>query len=154
MFGVRSMVLNLKRLYNNVGEKQDVDFSVDPDRLKEVKQYSFISPVSVKGSVYDRAGVVILDCVVDYTLDTVCDRCLKPLEKKFSFRVEHILVRETNTDSDEYIVTSGDELDLDELVIQDILLQIPSKLLCREDCKGICPICGTDLNINECNCKG
>ena len=56
--------------------------------------------------------------------------------------------------NDEYVVTEGDSLDLDELVIQDILLQLPSKMLCKEDCKGLCSVCGTDLNFNECNCKG
>lgn len=148
------MVLNLKQLYNIVGEKLIVDYAVDSDRLKEIKQYSFIDPVNVKGSVYNRAGVVILSCTVDFTLDAVCDRCLIPFKKSFSFDCEHILVRETNTDNDEYVVTEGDSLDLDELMIQDILLQLPSKMLCKEDCKGLCPVCGTDLNFNECNCKG
>ena len=148
------MVLNLKQLYNIVGEKLIVDYAVDSDRLKEIKQYSFIDPVNVKGSVYNRAGVVILNCIVDFTLDAVCDRCLIPFNKSFSFECEHILVRETNTDNDEYVVTEGDSLDLDELIIQDILLQLPSKMLCKEECKGLCPVCGTDLNFNECNCKG
>ena len=148
------MVLNLKQLYNIVGEKLIVDYAVDPDRLKEIKQYSFIDPVSVKGSVYNRAGIVMLNCTVDFTLDAVCDRCLILFEKSFSFGCEHILVRECNTDNDEFVVTEGDLLDLDELVIQDILLQLASKMLCRDDCKGLCPICGTDLNLNECNCQG
>ena len=148
------MVLNLKQLYNIVGEKLIVDYAVDPDRLKEIKLYSFVDPVCVKGSVHNRAGMVILSCTVVFTLDAFCDRCLIPFNKSFSFDCEHILVRETNTDNDEYVVTEGDSLDLDELVIQDILLQLPSKMLCKDDCKGLCPVCGTDLNFNECNCKG
>lgn len=148
------MVLNLKQLYNIVGEKLIVDYAVDSDRLKEIKQFSFVDPVNVKGSVCNRAGVVMLSCVIEFVLDTVCDRCLIPFKKSFSFECEHILVRESNTDNDEYIVTENDSLDLDELVIQDILLQLPSKMLCNEDCKGLCPVCGTDLNFNECNCKG
>ncbi len=79
------MVLNLKQLYNIVGEKLIVDYAVDSDRLKEIKQYSFIDPVNVKGSVYNRAGVVILSCTIDFTLDAVCDRCLIPFKKSFSF---------------------------------------------------------------------
>lgn len=148
------MVLNLKQLYNIVGEKLIVDYAVDSDRLKEIKQFSFVDPVDVKGSVCNRAGVVMLECTVEFVLDTVCDRCLIPFKKSFSFECEHILVRESNTDNDEYIITENDSLDLDELVIQDILLQLPSKMLCNEDCKGLCPVCGTDLNFNECNCKG
>ena len=90
----------------------------------------------------------------EFTLNAVCDRCLAECERDYKYDFEHILVRSLNTDNDEYIVTESDSLDLDELVIMDILLQIPSKMLCKDDCKGLCPQCGTDLNYNECNCNG
>jgi uncharacterized protein len=152
------MVINLKQLYDIVGEKQIVDYAVDAERLKEVKSYSFAEPVTVKGSVRNRAGMVILSYTVDFTLNAVCDRCLAEFDRSFECECEHVLVRSLNSDSDndndEYIVTENDKLDLDEAVIMDILLQIPSKMLCKEDCKGLCPHCGTDLNFNECNCNG
>ncbi|MGN0586758.1 MAG: YceD family protein [Oscillospiraceae bacterium] len=148
------MIINLKQLYEIVGEKQIVDYAVPSERLDEVKGYSFAGPVTVKGKIINRAGIVILDYTVMFTLNAVCDRCLAEFEREFSCDFEHILVRSVNTDNDEYIVTESDQLDMDELVIMDMLLQIPSKMLCREDCKGLCPHCGTDLNYNECNCKG
>lgn len=148
------MVVNLKQLYNNVGEKQIVDYSVDSERLNEVKGYSIGNPMTVKGAIVNRAGVVILSYTVDFTLNAVCDRCLAEFKSNFSYDFEHILVRSLNTDNDEYIVTDSDILDMDELVVMDILLQIPSKMLCKENCKGLCPHCGTDLNYNECNCNG
>lgn len=148
------MVINLKQLYNIVGEKQIVDYAVDSVRLSEIKGYSFADPVTVKGTVINRAGIVILSYTADFTLNAVCDRCLAEFERHFSYDYEHVLVRSSNTDNDEYIVTEADMLDLDEVVIMDILLQLPSKMLCKEDCKGLCPHCGTDLNYNECNCNG
>ena len=53
---------------------------------------------------------------------------------------------------DEYIVCEGDGLDLEELVIADVILSMPAKLLCREDCKGLCPTCGINLNKESCGC--
>lgn len=147
------MIINLKQLYEIVGEKQIVDYAVPPQRLDEVKGYSFAGSAAVKGKIVNRAGVVILDYTVMFTLNAVCDRCLAEFRREYSCDFEHILVRSVNTDNDEYIVTESDQLDLDELVIMDMLLQIPSKMLCREDCKGLCSHCGTDLNYNECNCK-
>lgn len=148
------MVINLQQLYDIVGEKQIVDYAVTAEKLSEVKGYSFARPVTVKGTIVNRAGIVILNYTAEFTLNAVCDRCLAEFERDYKYDFEHILVRSLNTDNEEYIVTESDSLDLDELAIMDILLQIPSKMLCKDDCKGLCPQCGTDLNYNECNCNG
>lgn len=148
------MLINLRQLYEIVGEKQIVDYAVAAERLDEVKGYSFACPVTVKGTIVNRAGIVFLDYSVEFTLSAVCDRCLLEFERTYNWSFEHILVRQTNTDNDEYIVTESDSLDMDELAVMDILLQIPSKMLCKDDCKGLCPHCGTDLNNNDCDCNG
>ena len=44
-------------------------------------------------------------------------------------------------------------IDIDELIMTDVTLEIPFQLLCREDCKGLCPVCGSDLNVKTCNCN-
>ncbi len=149
-----SMVINLKQLYDVAGSSINIDYAIDFDKLSEVKGYTFINPVSVKGKIVNRAGVVTLNCSVCFTLKAVCDRCLCEFERQYNYDFEHILVRSLNTDSDEYVVTESDCLDLDDLTVMDILLQLPTKMLCREDCKGLCPICGIDLNYNECTCNG
>lgn len=64
---------------------------------------------------------------------------------------EHILVHElAGEDEEEFIVCGDYTLDLDELVAMDILLELPTRILCREDCKGLCPKCGTNLNESTC----
>lgn len=148
------MVVNLKQLYDIVGEKLSLDYAVGIERLNEVNGYSFSCPLTVKGSIVNRAGIVILNYTAEFTLNAVCDRCLAEFERSWKFDFEHVLVRSLNTDNDEYIVTESDSLDMDELAIMDILLQIPSKMLCKDDCKGLCHHCGSDLNYNECNCNG
>ncbi len=81
---------------------------------------------------------------------------MNAFEREFHYCFSHTLVRELsaeNDDMDDYIVVDGDQLDLDELVLSDILLSLPTKILCNEDCKGLCPVCGKDLNIGNCECK-
>ena len=56
-------------------------------------------------------------------------------------------------DSDAYIQVDSGSLDLDELLRADILLELPTKYLCREDCKGLCAVCGKNLNDGPCNCN-
>ena len=53
---------------------------------------------------------------------------------------------------DAYLVAEHDMIDLNETAISDLLLMLPTKLLCREDCKGLCDICGCDWNTSTCDC--
>lgn len=150
------MVIELKRLYDTVGERVDIDYTLSADTLNNVKGHSFSKPLTVKGAAVNRAGVVTLKYTAEFTLHACCDRCLTEFDRGYSFDFEHILVRSLNNggDDDEYVVTESDKLDMDELSLTDCLLRLPSKTLCKEDCLGLCPTCGTDLNNNECNCNG
>ena len=47
----------------------------------------------------------------------------------------------------------GEAIDLDQLVREEILLATPAQVFCREDCQGLCPVCGSDKNIAECACE-
>ena len=58
--------------------------------------------------------------------------------------------RQEQMDEDNYI--AGYELDVDALIADEIVLQWPMKVLCKEDCKGLCTVCGKNLNTGECGC--
>ena len=147
------MILQLKQLYQNEGEILPIEYSIGQDELEQYKGVDFSKPISVKGTVENHAGIVTLAYSVDFTLNLCCDRCLKEFERNFSFNFEHIIVRSVQNENDEYIVSDGDKLDLDQIVVSDLLLQLPSKTLCKEDCKGLCYICGADLNESDCGCN-
>ncbi len=148
------MILNLKQVFQITGENILIDYQINKEELTEYKSLVFVTPITVKGSVFNRAGIVTLDISVSSTLHHFCDRCLREFDRDYSFSVSHILVRSLNEENDEFILTENDRLDLDELVLSDLQLQLPSKMLCKEDCKGLCSICGTDLNESQCSCRG
>lgn len=88
-------------------------------------------------------------------LGMMCDRCLKDVSVSFEIVFEkeidcNHLMTEDNSDDTQYIVEG--KLDLDKILRDEILLQWPYKVLCREDCKGICKVCGHDLNVSDCGC--
>ncbi|MBP5578880.1 MAG: DUF177 domain-containing protein, partial [Ruminococcus sp.] len=65
---------------------------------------------------------------------------------------DHIVVPSvSNDDNDDYIVADGESIELNEVALNDILLSLPTKVLCREDCKGLCMVCGCDLNETQCD---
>lgn len=96
-----------------------------------------------------------LKCECDYV--TECARCLAPVTQKVSFNFDSIVKVDENADvildADAVVIDSSNQLDVDELVCGLILMNLPMKALCSEDCKGICPSCGKDLNLGDCNCS-
>ncbi|MDE5582265.1 MAG: DUF177 domain-containing protein [Ruminococcus sp.] len=146
------MNINLKQIFNITGESKDIEYSVSMEELSVLKNYSFASPVDIKGRIFNRAGVVYLDYSVSFTLLSLCDRCLKEFERNYNFDFQHIVVRTVSNDNDEYIVADGESIELNDIAFTDLILQLPSKMLCKEDCKGLCMRCGCDLNESVCDC--
>ena len=150
------MFLECKQLFDIPGEKKEFDYSLDLSDVELFSSKPFQSPVSVRGIAENRAQIVSLKLDCYFVMNLACDRCLADLERSFEEHFSHILVRELSSDEDDggdYIVVEGDTLDLDELILSDILLSLPTKFLCREDCKGLCPSCGKNLNFDSCECQ-
>lgn len=148
------MKIQLKELFDIVGEAKKIDYEIDGAVLGEYSSYSFAAPIAVKGLAENRAGVVTLKINVSSTMNLVCDRCLDEFTRDYVFSFEHTLVRSVSGDNDEYVVCENNILDLDELVMSDFILQLPTKILCREECRGLCSICGQNLNKGSCECSG
>lgn len=143
------MYLELEPVFEREGGELPFDyaFALDDDVVA--------SPVHVSGRVYHKTGVVRLDAAADYTLRTECARCGRPIERTVRVPVTHILLThlENEDDDDLYIVCDRMHLDLDALVREDIVLAMPQRWLCRPDCRGLCGLCGADLNLGDCGCK-
>lgn len=112
------------------------DLELDEDFVDQEK------PVVISGSLHLVDGFVLANLDVRYILNTVCARCLEPLSRNFSRRCECEIEYKQGDDS----------VDLIPYVREEILMGYESRVLCKEDCKGICPSCGAYLNEEECEC--
>lgn len=151
------MLLQLRQLFDRVGDKKDISLEIPLEELGDYKIIgTFITPISLNGQVMNRAGVVSLDYTMRFTIRHLCDRCLNEFDREYSYDISHILVKSVSSDNDEfeYVICPSGSLDLNELAISDLLLQLPTKVLCKEDCKGLCLVCGKDLNDGDCGCCG
>ena len=147
------MKINLKQLFSIVGEVKAFSYDISADELDYVKGLAFGSPIRIEGRLFNRAGVVYLDYAIQATVLHICDRCLKEFVRDYDFSFDHIVVPSVSSDNDEYITADGESIEMNDIAVTDLLLQLPSKNLCRDDCKGLCMICGCDLNESECNCQ-
>lgn len=145
------MQINVKQLRD--GSKKEVPFEFTAD-ISELEP-SVSSPVSVIGSVVSRADMLILSMDVKGERALVCDRCAKEFSRVLSVPFEACVVDhlDNEEDEDDFIVCEGDNLDIEELAVSIFILGFESKNLCSEDCKGLCHICGANLNEQACNCK-
>jgi len=135
-----------------------------PEELAlEAEGARLVAPAEVEGKASRKGQEVRLRGRIRATVEARCDRCLKPavfpVETDFDERYvpagDEVKTEETELHPDElsFSVYHGEALDADELVHEQILLALPARLLCREDCAGLCPGCGADLNSETCNCR-
>lgn len=148
------MLIQVKSILHTPGKHLDFHFEMDLSDVEFAGRYPISRPVIVEGEVRNRADVLYLELAAQTTLDAVCDRCGKAFlqEKVVPFRC--ILAEEVqNEDSDEIVLLEDDQVDVGELARTEFILEMDTKTLCSEDCKGLCPRCGADLNLGPCSCK-
>ena len=150
-------------LENLEGGKGDFVHVYQPEDLNPVdERVRLTEPAIVKGKVR-RAGVeVSVKGSIETRAQVDCDRCLKPvaLPVNAEFELEYVTGSEYESSSVAELseaemtlsVFDGRVIDVDEIVKEQILLAVPTRMLCHEDCKGICPECGADRNTGECSC--
>lgn len=134
-----------------------------PEELNPVDERVRVTqPAEVKGNVNQAGHEVFVSGHVETRAQLECDRCLQLVELPVSadFALEYITGSDYESSSaaalsEEELAVSvfdGESIDVDEIVKEQILLAVPARTRCREECKGICPECGTDLNARQCNC--
>ncbi len=119
---------------------------------------SFPSPMTVTGEILNTAGYMRmrLDLSLDYVAP--CARCLRAVAGNFTFTVEKTVVPKNLADDmdedalDECAVVEDGFLDIDDELRELLELEFPTRILCKEDCLGLCDRCGKDLNEGPCTC--
>ena len=111
------------------------------------------SPVSltVSNAGTDKA---VLRGSLELSLRGACDRCLAevPVALKLAFERTILSPEVQGEEADDFAFMDGSSLDVDALVHDEILINWPAKILCKDDCKGLCPVCGQNLNERDCGC--
>lgn len=147
------MLVQCRNLFMGEITRLPLDTELDLSSVEFRGMQPFTRPVHVAGEITVRAGVVRLSVQASLVFEGQCDRCLTPFTRTYTIPMEHVLVATlANEENDDYILLDNYQLNLDDLVLADILLELPYKSLCREDCRGLCCRCGKNLNEGACDC--
>ena len=150
------MLLGLSKIIGCPGSVVHFETDLDLSQIEFGGNTPLTEPVHAVGQVRNTAGVLVMTGELTTRLHGDCDRCAKPVERDFAVPLEAVLVTKSEDEDHDDTWTfelDGDKADLDEILTTAVVLNMDSKLLCDEDCKGLCSKCGADLNEGPCSCK-
>jgi uncharacterized protein len=134
---------------------EEIDLDGDEAKLENA--------VEVKGKLTKHIAQADVEGTIRAELEIECTRCLQKIDKELEFAFNAAFVTpenftesreaELNASDLDISVIDGNEIDLSELVREQILLNLPEQVFCREDCKGLCEKCGANRNLIDCNCN-
>ena len=150
------MVLDVAPLLRGEVKKIDIDYMLSPEQIDSVS----FDDAHVVGVLTDNSGYMRLKLQATLSYHGKFARCLAPVDGVFSLDFERTVATEgmlTDEESeeilDEYVVLCGNKLDVDEALCEELLLGFPTRLLCSEDCPGLCPKCGKPRRDGDCGCS-
>jgi uncharacterized protein len=131
-------------------------------RVEEKRTFRFISPIAVHLNLSKLGGVVQVKSRIETKVQCLCARCLETFSMVLTSQYgttfkprpdfppdEEVELTREDLETDFY---NGEEIDLTSLVQDQVLLALPQKAVCREECRGLCPRCGKNLNREVCSC--
>lgn len=140
-----------------------IDVSVEPDEIDLDEDMRLSGPAKFRGEMQRIEGKAHIRGMLNADVETSCSRCLEPVTRHLETAFDDVFVdasEETTVaeseleepDLDESLVIGG-RLDMADVIREQILLAMPEQVYCSDDCKGLCPICGENRNLIDCNCS-
>ena len=151
-----TMLLGLSKIIDCPGASVPFSTSLDLTDLRYGTCYPVSEPVCAEGVVRNTAGVMMMTGTIRTCLHGVCDRCAADFTRDVEMPINVVLVTELadEDNEDEWVFPlEGDSADLEDIIRTVFVLNMDSKLLCKEDCKGLCCRCGKNLNEEACTCQ-
>ncbi|MGN1095195.1 MAG: YceD family protein [Eubacteriales bacterium] len=151
------MVLDMTPIISGASDILNFDFSYTPEKDGEMLSVfwdiEFTEPIMVKGFVKNMAGYMLLSVKASVKYRTACARCAEPVSGELEISFERdVASGDVSRDNDDYIFIEDRKLDIIPPLEEQIMLEMPAKTLCSENCLGLCPKCGKNLNEGKCGC--
>ncbi len=152
------MLVNLTDVFTKEGQVQELEVSYNADTFTNQLGTFLIKekgPVVLKLSNIGQSKALVQGNV-KLTFVFPCDRCLRDVDYTFELSFDSAVVSPEyagdDVDDDTSELMEGYHLNVDELISNELLLNWPMKILCKADCRGICKMCGKNLNDGDCGC--
>ena len=147
------MVVDLKHIFVNENSSLPIEYSLDLSQVEHGGVFPLKKPVTLIGTVSNTSSLIRFQAEISFQFDALCDRCGKETSKTYQVEVSKSLATSIEgDDSDTILLVPDMKLDVDDFLYTEVIVNLPLKHLCSEDCKGICYKCGKNLNEGACSC--
>jgi len=151
------MLINLTDYFEVKGKQSDISVPFETDVFNvDGIEYPVISKEEIKLHFENIGdGKLVISGTTYVVLDGICDRCLTPVKIDVPMEFEYTVAKPDGyheIDDDEQFFMTGYEMDTNVLINNELIMSLPMKVLCKETCKGLCPICGKNRNEGDCGC--
>jgi uncharacterized protein len=149
------MLIDIKSISRSLGATLTIETEIGPDEpLCQFQEYRLTSPLIIRGVLQNSgAGTITWTGRLRTTYSGECARCLAEVESELDLPVEERFRAQGLTGSGEdgdIYRYSGTVLDISQAIRDNLVTALPQRLLCREGCRGLCPVCGANLNEQDC----
>ncbi len=145
------VIIDLTENFAAIGEPIDFSFKCNlDDSLLPYPNAKFVQAEVQLAVTFLKPNLLVKGNIICH-IKGFCDRCLADISRKFDIPFDQIFYKDSADDEDGYVY-SGSRLDVTKAICDEIVLSLPTALLCKPDCKGLCPKCGANLNVEQCNC--
>ncbi len=147
------MWLDLRKIIESPGASQTFAVTLDPEHLRDPAIQGFKVPPEARGEVVNTAGLLSLRGTLTAEMTCVCDRCGTVFDREKVLSLDVPLAADVSDEqSPEVFAVEGGGIDVSEVAETCFILDMEQKVLCRDECKGLCPMCGKNLNEGPCGC--
>jgi len=148
------MRLDLSNALKDPGQPYAFDCAIGLSEMIVLDDPIRFESVRAHGDAIGAGEMVTVAGVVDAIIHSRCARCLRDTSRSISANIKQVYARDPASAVDDVLPIDGTGVDLEPVATEALLLELPMRFLCREDCQGFCPVCGKDLNENNCTCQG
>lgn len=149
------MKINLKDAFVLDRYEKSVDFNLSAGEDETLRALaSFPTAPHVSFSIHGKYGLVMCDTVIDLEYESFCGRCLSPVSGKFHIENSRRMITDPlKEDEDTILIAENMMFEPEEEAKNQIILEFSDRFLCKDDCKGLCPVCGCNRNEETCGCE-
>lgn len=147
------MKLDLREIINIPDSKVEFDYSPDLTSLETGSVIKIKQDAHAVGDIRNIAGMLVFSAHLTVSVICECARCLKEVETVFELDISANLSDGEDSDDPDMFFLDGNLADVDEIIVNAFVLNTEQRFICSEDCKGLCPKCGADLNVAPCDCR-
>jgi len=146
-------MIDVSAALKNPGQTYPFQCALTLEPMDVMSDEILLTDILLKGDFTGAGESVSVRGNVRATLNAHCARCLKAVSQPLTAEIDEVFVREPDPENPDHRLMEGHQIDLTGSAREALVLEMPMRLLCRKDCKGLCPVCGANLNENQCDCQ-